>query len=180
MMSGQFGFGTSGSSPGLSSAAMFERRVNYRVREVRFSVVRESVSDPRDLSTPAAVVDLVSKLGDAMIPDDAREHFIVLLLNAQNRLVAFHRVSSGTLSGTLVQPREVFGPALRTMGVASIVLVHNHPSGDPTPSREDLRLTRQLVDAGRLLDMPVHDHVIVGTGLDSAAWVSFADRGLLS
>jgi hypothetical protein len=95
------------------------RSVNYRVREVRFSVVRESVSDPRELSTPAAVVALVSKLGDAMIPDDAREHFIVLLLNTKNRLVAFHRVSIGTLSGTLVQPREVFGPALRTMGVAS-------------------------------------------------------------
>jgi DNA repair protein RadC len=66
------------------------------------------------------------------------------------------------------------------MGVASIILVHNHPSGDPTPSREDLRLTRQLSEAGKLLDVPVHDHVILGTGLDSAAWVSFADRGLLS
>jgi DNA repair protein RadC len=87
-MRGQFGFGTSGSSPGPSSAAMFERAVNYRVREVRFSVVRESAFDPRELSNPAAVIDLVLTLGDAMIPDDAREHFLVLMLNAKNRLVA--------------------------------------------------------------------------------------------
>jgi DNA repair protein RadC len=151
---------------------------NYRVREVRFSVVRASASsDPRELSNPGSVVDLVRSLGDSMIPDDAREHFIVLMLNAKNRLVAFHRVSTGTLSGTLVQPREVFGPALRTMGVASIVLVHNHPSGDPTPSREDVRLTRQLAESGRLLDLPVHDHIVIG---DAEAWMSFSDRGLLS
>ena len=176
-MNGEFGFGASGSSPGSSKAAMLRRSANYHVREVRFSVVRESVSDPRELSNPAAVIDLVLTLGGACIPDDAREHFIVLMLNARNRLVAFHRVSTGTLSGTLVQPRKIFGPALRTMGVASVVLVHNHPSGDPTPSREDLRLTRQLVDAGRLLDMPVHDHIIVGNGADP--FMSFADRGIL-
>ena len=175
-MGGQFGFGTSGSSPGPRSGAMFGRAINYRVREVRFSVVRESASDPRELSHPSAVVQLVRRLGDAIIPDDAREHFVVLMLSAKNRLVAFHRVSTGTLSGTLVQPREVFGPALRTMGVASIVLVHNHPSGDPTPSREDIRLTRQLADAGRLLDLPVHDHVVIG---DANAWLSFSERGLL-
>ena len=70
----------------------------------------------------------------------------------------------------------MFGPALRVMGVASIILVHNHPSGEPTPSREDLRLTKQLVEAGQLLDITVHDHVIVGA---AGAYVSFADRGLL-
>jgi len=169
-MSGQFGFGTSGSSPGPF------RPSNYRVREVRFSVMRQSASDPRELSNPSAIIDLVHALGDTIIPDDAREHFIVLMLNAKNRLVAFHRVSTGTLSSTLVQPREVFGPALRTMGVGSIVLVHNHPSGDPTPSREDIRLTRQLAEAGRLLDLPVHDHVVIG---DADAWISFSERGLL-
>jgi DNA repair protein RadC len=70
----------------------------------------------------------------------------------------------------------VAGPALRE-GAASLVLIHNHPSGDPAPSLEDIRLTRQLVDAGKLLDLPVHDHLIVGDG--TGAWVSFAARGLL-
>lgn len=149
---------------------------NYRVREVRFSVIRESSPNPANLSSPSAVAHLIRALGEDAIPDDAREHFVILMLNAQNRLVAFHRAATGTLSSSLVHPREVFGPALRTMGVASLILVHNHPSGDPAPSREDLRLTKQLVEAGKLLDITVHDHIIVGTG---DAYVSFADRGLL-
>jgi hypothetical protein len=89
----------------------------------------------------------------------------------------FHRVSVGTLSASLVHPREVFGPALRTLGVAALILVHNHPSGDPTFSREDFQLTRQLVEAGRLLDIPIQDHVVIGNG--SGAWLSFSERGLL-
>jgi DNA repair protein RadC len=72
----------------------------------------------------------------------------------------------------------VLGPALRIMGVASLVLVHNHPSGDPIPSQDDIRLTRQLVEAGRLLDLTIHDHVIIGDGRD--ACVSFVEQGLLS
>jgi DNA repair protein RadC len=151
--------------------------VNYRVRSVSFTVVREPGATTRgrpQLSSPAAVVPVARSL----IPDDAREHFVALYLDTQNRLVATHEVSSGTLSASLVAPREVFGPALRLLGVASVVLVHNHPSGDATPSREDLRLTRQLVDAGKLLEILVHDHVILGDG-EGAGWVSLAERGEL-
>jgi DNA repair protein RadC len=90
-------------------------------------------------------------------------------------------VSVGTLNASLVHPREVFGPVLRVMGIAAIILVHNHPSGDVTPSREDLRLTQQLVEAGRLLDITVHDHVIIGHGPDhdgvTDKWVSLAQTG---
>src|SRR3989442_7782699 len=118
---------------------------NYRVRVVRFSIVRDGHAEPpRILSDP----DAAATLAREMIPDDAREHFGVFFLNARNGLVAYHEVSTGTLSASLVHPREVFGPALRLMGVASLILVHNHPSGDPEPSREDIRLTRQLVDDG--------------------------------
>jgi len=140
----------------------------YKLHVVSFSVMREpapsvprppSHSRPR-LNDPAAVASLARQI----IADDAKEHFWTLMLDAQNGLVAAHEVSTGTLSASLVHPREVFGPALRVLGVASVVLVHNHPSGDVTPSREDLRLTRQLVDSGKLLDIPVHDHVIVGSG----------------
>jgi len=70
----------------------------------------------------------------------------------------------------------VLGPALR-VGAASLILVHNHPSGDPTPSREDLRLTRQLADGARLLDLRLHDHLIIGNGTEQ--WVSLAQRGVL-
>jgi DNA repair protein RadC len=148
--------------------------VNYAVNVVRFTVVREAPSvAPRTLCDP----DAVAALARDLIPDDAREHFGVFLLNARNGLVGYHEVSTGTLSASLVHPREVFGPALRLLGVASVILVHNHPSGDPEPSREDLRLTRQLVDAGRLLDLTVHDHVIIGNS--SGAYVSLAGRGLI-
>ena len=158
-----------------SGASPPDAKPNYTVSVVRFRVVREP-GGPRTgqapLSSPAAVAALAAHL----IPDDAREHFGVLMLDTQNRLVVYHEVATGTLSASLVHPREVFGPALRVMGVASIILVHNHPSGEPAPSREDLRLTKQLVEAGQLLDITVHDHVILGAG---DAYVSFADRGLL-
>src|SRR5262249_38304182 len=105
---------------------------------------------------------------------DDREHFLAFMLDSQNRLRLIHEVSVGTQTATLVHPREVFGPAVRE-GAAAVVLVHNHPSGDPTPSREDVRLTGQLADAGKLLDIKVHDHVIVGSG--SWQYVSLAQRG---
>jgi DNA repair protein RadC len=135
----------------------------YKLHVVSFSVVREGAPEdqPRPkLNDPNAVAHLARQI----IADDAKEHFWALLLDSQNGLVAAHEVSTGTLSASLVHPREVFGPALRVLGVASVVLIHNHPSGDVTPSREDLRLTRQLVEAGKLLDIRVHDHVIIGNG----------------
>jgi DNA repair protein RadC len=73
-----------------------------------------------------------------------------------------------------VHPREVLGPALR-VGAAALILVHNHPSGDPTPSREDLRLTQQLLEGAQLLDLRLHDHLIIGNGTER--WVSLAQRG---
>src|SRR3990167_9177699 len=135
----------------------------YRLDSVRFSVVRES--DPRKrlgLSQPEDVTRFLRAA--KLIPDDAREHFGMLMLTTQNGFIAHHKVSVGTLSASLVHPRDVFGPALRIMGVASIILYHNHPSGDPTPSAEDLRLTRQLVHAAELLDLRIHDHLILGDG----------------
>jgi DNA repair protein RadC len=147
---------------------------NYTVRAVSFRLVREPDAPRRPrLSDPATVAAFARQL----LPDDSREHFGILMLNAQNGLVAYHEVSVGTLNASLVHPREVFGPVLRVMSVAAVILVHNHPSGDVTPSREDLRLTRQLVEAGRLLDITVHDHVIIGSG--SEEYVSLAGRGEL-
>ena len=135
----------------------------YTLHVVSFSVVREPAPEDHPhpkLNDPAAVAHLARQI----IADDAKEHFWALLLDSQNGLVAAHEVSTGTLSASLVHPREVFGPALRILGVASVVLIHNHPSGDVTPSREDRRLTRQLVEASRLLHIRVHDHVIIGNG----------------
>jgi DNA repair protein RadC len=100
----------------------------------------------------------------------------VLLLNTQNHLTCAHHVSMGSLSASIVHPREVFRAAVLA-GAAHLILVHNHPSGDPTPSKEDVHLTRQLVEGARVLGLRVHDHVIVGNG--SGEWVSLASRGLV-
>jgi DNA repair protein RadC len=102
------------------------------------------------------------------------EEFHVAVLDAQHRLERDIMVSRGILNSSLVHPREVFREAIAERA-ASIVLVHNHPSGDPTPSPDDRAITSQLVSAGRLLDIPIQDHVVVGRG----RYVSFAEAGLL-
>jgi DNA repair protein RadC len=89
-----------------------------------------------------------------------QERFFVVLLDGRHRVVRHELVSQGTLTASLVHPREVFRPALRE-GAAAVLLVHNHPSGDPTPSREDREITERLVRAGELLGVPVLDHVVV-------------------
>ena len=109
-----------------------------------------------------------------LMEDLPREVFRVALLDAQNGLLRDLIVSEGTLSASLVHPREVFRPALLEPA-ASVILLHNHPSGDPTPSREDIRLTRQLVECARLLELRVHDHVVIGRG----RFVSLAERGMI-
>jgi DNA repair protein RadC len=100
-----------------------------------------------------------------------RETFHVLLLDGKHRLMRSVRVSEGTLTSSLVHPREVFGPAVRE-AAAAVIVAHNHPSGDPEPSGEDLAVTRRLIEAGRLLGVPVLDHVVIGDG----AFVSLRER----
>ncbi len=100
-----------------------------------------------------------------------KETFLVLLLYAKHALQRTVRVSEGTLTSSLVHPREVFAPAIREAS-AAVVVAHNHPSGDPEPSREDLEVTRRLAEAGRLLGIPLLDHVVVGEG----SFVSLRER----
>jgi DNA repair protein RadC len=102
------------------------------------------------------------------------EEFHVLLLNAQNAPMGRRQVTRGILDASLIHPREVFRTAILN-NAAALVLVHNHPSGNPEPSGEDLRVTRLLVKAGHGLGIPVLDHVIIGAG----RFVSLAGRGEL-
>jgi DNA repair protein RadC len=100
------------------------------------------------------------------------EVFYVLLLDAKHRSLRDVQVSAGSLTATIVHPREVFAPAVRD-GAAAVILAHNHPSGDPAPSPEDVELTRRLRSAGDLIGIVVLDHVIVG----AQGHFSFADAG---
>jgi len=106
--------------------------------------------------------------------DYRKEVFLALLLDSKNRLIREVQISEGSLNASIVHPREVFAPVLRE-SAAAILFVHNHPSGDPTPSREDLDITSRLKQVGELMGVRVLDHIIIGNG----AYVSLADRGLL-
>ena len=103
-----------------------------------------------------------------------KETFKALYLDGRRRLLRSEIVSVGTLTATLVHPREVFGPALEC-GAASLVVAHNHPSGDPTPSHEDRLLTERLSQAGRLLGLNLDDHLVIGKG----CFISLRQLGLL-
>ena len=107
--------------------------------------------------------------------DLAVEEFHVLALGSQSQVQGDLLITRGILNSSLVHPREVFRAAIAE-AAAGIIVVHNHPSGDPTPSADDRAVTRQLVDAGRVLDVPVYDHVVIGGG---ERYVSFAEAGLL-
>lgn len=106
--------------------------------------------------------------------DLPNEHFVALLLDTKNRVMAFSPVSVGSLNASMVHPRELFQRAILG-NCASVILAHNHPSGDPSPSPEDLELTRKLAEAGKLLDIAVLDHIIVGDG----CFVSLKERNIL-
>ena len=106
--------------------------------------------------------------------DLRKEVFKVLLLNRANRLIKEVSISEGTLDASIVHPRDVFREALLEPA-AGVILIHNHPSGNPAPSEEDLRITRQLVEAGRLLGIKVLDHIILAGG----SYRSLADEGLI-
>ena len=108
------------------------------------------------ITKPADAVGLLAEFKDRR-----REHFVAVFLNARNQVICREEVSVGSLNASLVHPREVFFPAVGT-SAASVILAHNHPSGDVTPSREDIELTRRMVQAGEIMGIEVLDHIILG------------------
>ena len=102
-----------------------------------------------------------------------REHFRALLLNTKNRVISLETISVGTLNCSSVHPRELFKIAIKR-SAAAIILIHNHPSGDPTPSREDLEVTKRLDDVGKIVGIDVLDHLVIGDG----KFVSLKAKGL--
>jgi DNA repair protein RadC len=102
-----------------------------------------------------------------------KEYMKAILLNIKCGLVSIEEISVGSINSSIVHPREVFAPAIKK-SCASLILVHNHPSGDPTPSQEDINITRRLVEGGKLLGIEIVDHIIIGDG----KYASLKDRGL--
>lgn len=139
----------------------------YQIPKYRLTLVREgqAMGQRIAIKTPADASDLLEPLRHA-----AEEYFISLHLNAKHEVIGIHEVSHGTLSSSLVHPREVFKAAIIGNSYA-ILVCHNHPSGSTvTPSLEDLETTRQLLNAGRILGVSVIDHLIVGAGNDDSLY----------
>lgn len=106
--------------------------------------------------------------------EQRKEFFLAMLLDGKNRIIRELPISEGSLNQSIVHPRELFMPAVRE-SAAAVILVHNHPTGDPTPSREDLAITRRLREAGEILGIKILDHIIIGDG----EFTSFVSQGLL-
>ena len=144
----------------------------YRLPVFRVALVREATvaTEARAVRCPGDAATVLR----ALIGDYDREALAILLLNTKHRIIAGHIASVGTLDSAATSPREIFRAAILA-GAKAIVLGHNHPSGDPEPSRYDLAFTRRLLDAGSLLGIPLLDHIIIG----DRNYVSLAERGAL-
>ena len=146
----------------------------YRVPIYRVTLVRESRlphPQPQIRSSREAAVLFRQYLGEV-----DREHFLVAMLDQKHKVIGINTVSMGSLTASVVHPREVMKPAILS-NAAALLCCHNHPSGAPQPSQEDRALTKRLADAGQLLGIHVIDHIILGDGNET--YYSFADEGLL-
>jgi DNA repair protein RadC len=138
-----------------------------------FELGRRAVAEP---DAPKPAFRTPADAGRYLLPRFSAksvEEFGLLVLDTRNRLKRLQVVSKGSLNGSLVHPREVFREAV-ALQAAGLILFHNHPSGDPTPSREDLELTRRLREAGRIMGIDILDHIILGAG----RFTSLKEKGM--
>ena len=123
-----------------------------------------------DIKDPQTIVKAIR----AGMKDKAKEHFKLILLNSRNKIIGISTISIGTLNANLVHPREVFKEAI-IHNASSVVLAHNHPSGDPEPSEADLEITKRLIEAGKIMGIDVLDHIII----TKAGFMSFKEKKLI-
>lgn len=145
----------------------------HRVRELIVTYrANPDVTTPTNqpiTNTPQAAALFVP-----LLETQAQEVFLIALLNARNRLLCFHEIGRGNLTNTVACPRIIVRAAL-LIDAAGIILAHNHPSGDPTPSLEDIQITKRIKEAAELFDIQVHDHLIIG----ERKFVSLKEYGTL-
>lgn len=133
-------------------------------------LARTRIGEPVIIRSPRDAADLLSE----QLRYLQKEHFVCLFLNTKNHIIAQETLSIGSLNASIVHPREVFRAAMKCSS-ASIICAHNHPSGDPTPSPEDISITARLVEAGQIVGIDVLDHLVIGDG----AFVSLKEQGLM-
>lgn len=146
--------------------------MTLRELTLRYSPAVDAAGHPIPLDRSVDRASDVAPVLMSLLGEEAVEVFIVLCLSTKHRVVGYYEVSRGTLNATLVHPRDVFKVAL-VANAAAVLVAHNHPSGDPTPTADDLHVTRRLIDAGELLGIQLLDHIVIGDG----RWVSLNDLG---
>ncbi|HEY9790637.1 MAG TPA: JAB domain-containing protein [Candidatus Obscuribacterales bacterium] len=138
----------------MTSKAL-KKHLEYKLPQIRLAIIRDRVCEPIPIMTPYDLEQFVEPLKHF-----SEEYFIAYHLDARHHVVAYHEVSHGTVSSSLVHPREVFKAAILS-NTHSIIVAHNHPAGSLTPSTEDIGVTEQLVKVGKLMGIPILDHLIV-------------------
>ena len=151
--------------------------MKYHSRTVTWRF-KESIELDQELANKRSVVirtpaDVFQNY-QSLFKDHVRERFIVFWLNSANKVLGFEVITEGLLNSSLTHPREVFRGAIVST-CASIILAHNHPSGNPEPSQEDITITKQIVDSGKIIGIPVHDHIIFA----DRNYTSMVERGLM-
>ena len=139
-----------------------------------FELSRRILSQPKwfsnkKITSPQDVAEIFIPI----LRDDNKEKFIVVCLNSANKIIKHEVISVGNLNSSVVHPREVFKVAIDNSS-ASIILIHNHPSGNPEPSNEDMRITKKIVETGKVMDIPVFDHLIIA----GETYTSFIEKRL--
>lgn len=140
-----------------------------------FEISRRILSQAKWLSN--LKITSPQEIADIFIPllrDDIKEKFIVVCLNSANKIIKQETISIGNLNSSVVHPREIFKVAIDCSS-ASIILIHNHPSGNPEPSNEDIQITKKIVESGKILDIPVFDHLIIAGEM----YTSFIEKRLI-
>lgn len=143
----------------------------YKIPDYKVMLVKDSnvLSNKKRIGSPVDVVNMF----ETYLEGADREHFCVAMLDRKGNLLGLNTVSVGSVSASIVHPREVFKPAI-IIGASSIILCHNHPSGDTTPSNEDITVTRKLIEGGKILNIEILDHVIIGDN-----YYSMKERGVI-
>jgi DNA repair protein RadC len=142
--------------------AAFE--INRRIESQSKWLSEKKITSPKDV-------------GDIFIPllrDEVKEKFILVCLNSANKIIKYEVISVGNLNSSVVHPREIFKAAIENNS-ASVILIHNHPSGNPEPSSEDISVTKKIVESGKILDIPVFDHLIIAGN----SFTSFIDKRII-
>ncbi|MBS4015527.1 MAG: DNA repair protein RadC [Candidatus Latescibacteria bacterium] len=154
--------------PGIGPAKAIQIKASFELGK-RKELAPEEFKDC-NIDNPKTAIELLR----TELKEYKKEHFKLIMLNSRNKVIDIADISTGTLNASLVHPREVFEAAIKHHS-ASVILVHNHPSGDPEPSDDDLKITKKLVESGKILSIDVVDHIIIGKD----GYYSFKEKKLI-